>query len=73
MSTQTMAANYEAASAIRSNAQHAAETSLATVAQTVLPAEQTDFPMIGDISALVTFVPVGILAFITFGLLLSPL
>jgi hypothetical protein len=59
-------------SANRAPAQRAAKTSVAA-RQTALSAAQAGFSITrDDVSSLVTFVPVGILALLTFGLLLSP-
>lgn len=72
MSTHIMTAHQQATSANRALVERAAQTSV-PAPQTALSAAQAGFSITrDDVSSLVTFVPVGILALLTFGLLLSP-
>lgn len=72
MFTQTMVAHQEAISASRPTVRRVADARVA-VPQTKLSARKAGFSVTrDDVSSLVTIVPVGILAFMTFGLLLSP-
>ncbi|WP_144036843.1 hypothetical protein [Sphingopyxis witflariensis] len=73
MSTQIMFAHHDGVFVSRPRVRSEAKDPVAAAALAPRP-KRTSFAMTGeDISSLVTIVPVGILALITFGSLLSPI
>lgn len=73
MSTQIMFAHHDGVFVSRPRVQSEAKGPVA-VAPMASPAKRAGFAITGeDISSLVTIVPVGILALLTFGSMLSPI
>lgn len=73
MSTQNMLAHHDGVFVNHPRVRSAAEAPI-IAAPVALPPKRTGFAMTGeDISSLVTIVPVGLLALITFGSMFGPL